>query len=317
MNSHNRQSIKALYEWPLFKLVHHAYEVHQKNFPSNEIELCVLLSIKTGGCTENCGYCAQRQRTKPYDSVKRLNVNRVIEEAQSAKKKGAIRFCMSASGTGPLEHEFPTLLKIVSEVKKLGIETCMTLGSLSKTEALALKAAGLDVYNHNLDTSAQYYSKIITSRSYQDRLDTLKNVSQAGIQVCCGGILGMGESRDDRIDFLWQLLQLPTPPHKIPINRLIPIPNTPLEDAESIDSFEFIKTIALTRVLFPKSIIRLAAGRHTMSDEMQAFCFMAGANSIFYGDKLLTTRNSNEYKDLALLQKLDIRVKKYDKQATQ
>jgi len=238
-----------------------------------------------------------------------MDISSVIEQAKAAKQNGALRFCMSISGRSPLKEEFPSILAMISAVKKLGLETCMTLGLVSKEEAIQLKEAGLDIYNHNLDTSEQYYTKIVSSHTYQDRMSTLKNVSDVGLDICCGGILGMGESRQDRVDFLWQLANLPKPPSKIPLNRLVPIPGTPLENTPAIDTFEFIKTVAVTRILFPKTVIRLAAGRKTMSREMQAFCFMAGANSIFYGDKLLTVDNANANVDLSLLNDLDIKVK--------
>jgi len=308
-NEYSRQAIEKLYQKPFLELVNHAYLLYREHFPAKEIELCTLMSIKTGACSEDCAYCAQSKSSNHVKSTPLTNIESVIEQAKAAKQKGTIRFCMSASGKAPLKEEFQSILAMISAVKKLGLETCMTLGLVSKKEAIQLKDAGLDVYNHNIDTSAQYYTKIISSHTYQDRINTLQNVSEAGLEICCGGILGMGESRQDRIDFLWQLTKLPKSPNKIPLNRLVPIPGTPLENVPPIDTFEFIKTVALTRILFPKAVIRLAAGRDTMSPEMQAFCFMAGANSIFYGDKLLTVDNAKENNDLALLNKLGIKVK--------
>lgn len=307
--SFSRKTIEKLYKKPLFELVNQAYLIHKKNSTAQEMELCTLISLKTGACSENCAYCAQSQSINSVKSTPLMDISTVIERAKEAKKEGALRFCMSISGKGPLEEELPTILAMITAVKKTGLETCMTLGLVSKKEAMQLKEAGLDVYNHNIDTSAQYYSKIVSSHTYQDRLNTLKNVSDAGIDICCGGILGMGESRQDRIDFLWQLANLPKPPSKIPLNRLVSISGTPLENIPTIDTFEFIKTVALTRILFPKTVIRLAAGRNSMSREMQAFCFMAGANSIFYGEKLLTVDNSNKNVDLSLLNDLDIKIK--------
>jgi biotin synthase len=310
----SRDSIEKLYEKPFFELVNQAYTLYRKNFTLLEIELCSLLSIKTGACSENCAYCAQSKSVNHTQSTPLINIESVLKQARTAKEKGAIRFCMSASGKKPLKEEFPHILEMIREVKKLGLETCMTLGLLSKDEAIQLKKAGLDVYNHNIDTSETYYTKIINTHTYEDRINTLKNVGDAGLEICCGGILGMGESRQDRIDFLYQLLCLPTPPTKIPLNRLVPIQGTPLAKVSPIDTFEFIRTVAVTRILFPKAIIRLAAGRRTMSKEMQAFCFMAGANSIFYGNKLLTVNNSEEDDDMALLDQLNIKIKESDAQ---
>jgi biotin synthase len=305
INSYSREYIRDLYETPFFELVHQASSINQK-FHTNEIELCVLVNIKTGGCIEDCAYCPQRSYAEPYDTVKRLDFQEVIQYAKLAKQKGITRFCMHASGSNPLDDDFQSTLMLIKAIKKIGIESCLSLGSISKEEAVELKNAGLDVYGHSLDTSPRYYSKIITSRSYQDRLDTLAHVAQAGIKICCGGILGMGESRDDRIDLLWQLCQLPTRPYKIPMNQLIPMPNTPLENMPPLDPIEFIRMLAVTRILFPEVII--ASIDHLMSDEMQAFCLMIGANSISYGNDILNSPKSNQ-QYCSLLKRLNIRVK--------
>ncbi|MCE3238624.1 MAG: bioB [Gammaproteobacteria bacterium] len=302
-----KDKIRTLYEKPFFELVHQAYSCHKINFDTHSIEFCTLSSIKTGNCPEDCAYCPQSGHYKTdVRKEKLLDVEEVLLQAQRAKNNGAKRFCMGAAWRSPPAEDFLRVLEIVKAVKSLGIETCVTLGMLDADQAHALKEAGLNYYNHNLDTSADYYASIITTRTYQDRINTITNIVSAGINVCCGGILGMGESRNDRIDFLLSLYELPSIPQSIPINQLIAIPGTPLQDKKPLDSFEFIKTLAITRIMFPQSKVRLSAGRENMSEEMQAWCFMAGANSIFIGEKLLTAKNPAQNKDVQLLEKLNI-----------
>lgn len=303
----DHEKIYDLFETPFIRLLHKAQSIHQANFNPDEIELCSLLSIKTGACPEDCGYCAQSGH---YDTglqtEKLYDVATVIKHAKIAKESGAKRFCMGAAWRSPPKKQFPHILKMVQEVKELGLETCMTLGMLNQEEAVQLKEAGLDYYNHNLDTSPEHYKKIVSTRTYQDRIDTLCHVHEAGINVCCGGILGMGESREDRIALLLQLSLLPAAPRSIPINQLKPFEGTPLENAPPIDLFEYIRFIAVTRIMFPTSMVRLSCGREDMSEEAQTLCFMAGANSIFIGDKLLTSTNTKHEKDVELLQKLNL-----------
>lgn len=306
--SWDKNALLMLLELPLFELVNRAYEVHKQHFNPTEIEFCVLSSIKTGGCPEDCAYCPQSAH---YDtgltSEKLLDIDEVMVQAKNAQNNGAKRFCMGAAWRSPPKKDFPKVLEIIKRVKSLGLETCVTLGLLDGIHATQLKTAGLDYYNHNLDSSPKFYPSIITTRTYGSRLDTIKHVVNAGINVCCGGILGMGESREDRIALLLELTTLPEPPRSIPINKLIPIKGTPLESAEPLDHFEFIKTIAVTRLLFPTSMIRLSAGREGMSEEAQAWCFMAGANSIFIGEKLLTAPNQKRHCDDQMLRKLGIK----------
>lgn len=304
----SEEKINELFETQFFELVHQAYAVHRSNFDSSEMEFCTLSSIKTGACPEDCAYCPQSAHYNTnLKKEKLIDIQAVLTQAKKAKECGAKRFCMGAAWKNPPKKEFPVVLEMIKEVKKLGLETCVTLGMLTEEQASLLKLSGLDFYNHNLDTSPEFYSSVITTRTYQDRLDTIKNVIDAGIHVCCGGILGMGETRADRIQMLLALYRLPVHPASIPINKLIPIKGTPLENEKPLDSFEFIKSIAVTRLIFPTSKIRLSAGREGMSDEMQAWCFMAGANSIFIGDKLLTAKNPDQNHDMRLLQKLNIR----------
>lgn len=306
----NQESVEKLFALPLLELIHQAQIIHRKNFDPNEVELCTLLNIKTGACPENCAYCPQSGH---YDTgVKKenlLDIDQIIEKAFLAKASGATRFCMGAAWRNPPEKDFPKIIEIVKAVKALGLETCLTAGMLSHEQALALKEAELDYYNHNLDTSSDYYKNIITTHTYEDRLNTLEHVRAAGIHVCCGGILGLGESQADRIGLLLQLVHLKQPPASIPINRLIPISGTPLANQSAVDNFDFIRTIAATRIMMPQSRIRLSAGRADMSEEMQALCFMAGANSIHFGEKLLITANSKQDKDLTMLKKLGLKAK--------
>ncbi len=308
-SSTTKDYINELYQKPFCELINQAYQCHIAHFEPGDIELCVLCSIKTGACPEDCAYCPQSGRYKTgLKKETLLSIKDVLHQAKQAKANGATRFCMGAAWRNPPTKDFPKVLEMIKSVKALGLETCVTLGSLDKAQASELKASGLDYYNHNLDTSPDYYPSIIQSRTYQDRLDTLNTVAEAGINVCCGGIIGLGETREDRIKFLLALTELPSAPQSIPINELIPIPGTPLAKQKSVDTFEFIRTIAITRILFPKSKVRLSAGREKMSDEMQAWCFMAGANSIFIGDKLFTTKNPGKNRDIHLFSRLGLNV---------
>lgn len=302
---------KELYELPFNELIFRAQTIHRQHFKADEIELCTLLSIKTGACPEDCAYCPQSGHYHTgLQKENLLNQELVVNEAKRAKEKGATRFCMGAAWRSPPKKDFPKVLAMIKAVKSLGLETCVTLGMLDQEEALQLKEAGLDYYNHNLDTSPEYYQEIISTRTYQDRLDTLNEIQNAGIHTCCGGIIGMGESQKDRIELLMQLANLPEPPKSVPINRLIPVAGTPLKNTTMIDNFEFVRTIAAARIMMPSSMIRLSAGRETMSEEMQALCFFAGANSIWLGDKLLTQKNNDEDKDTRLFSKLGLKGKK-------
>lgn len=302
-----QEKIALLFELTFFELIEQAYEEHKAHHNPTEIELCVLSSIKTGACPEDCAYCPQSAHYNTnLKREKLIDITLVKLQAKKAKQQGAKRFCMGAAWKNPPKKEFPKVLEMIREVKKMGLETCVTLGMLTDKQAHELKENGLDYYNHNLDTSKNYYNKIISTRQFQERLDTIQHIINADISVCCGGILGMGESREDRVGLLYALSQLPKAPQSIPINKLIRIKGTPLEDATEIDSFEFIRTIAITRIMFPTAMIRLSAGRAEMNDEMQAWCYMAGANSIFVGDKLLTAKNPTQSDDITLFNKLDI-----------
>ncbi|MCU4439554.1 biotin synthase BioB [Acinetobacter lwoffii] len=306
-NDWSREEIQALYQQPLMDLVFQAQQVHREHFTINTIQVSTLLSIKTGKCPEDCKYCSQSAH---YDSKleaeKRIAVDKVIQEAKQALASGSSRFCMGAAWRNPHERDMPYVLEMVREVKALGLETCMTLGMLNGSQAERLKDAGLDYYNHNLDTSREYYSHIISTRSFDDRLDTLDHVRQAGMKVCSGGIVGLGESRDDRIGLLYELATLAIHPESVPINMLVPIEGTPMADVEKLDVIEWIRTIAVARLLMPKSYIRLSAGRESLSDSDQALAFMAGANSIFSGEKLLTTPNTAQGRDQQLFAKLGL-----------
>lgn len=299
--------ILELLALPFNDLMFKAHQVHRANFPVNEVQVSTLLSIKTGACPEDCGYCSQSAR---YDTnVERerlLPLNEVLQSAKQAKANGATRFCMGAAWRNPTDKNLESVAEMVIGVKALGMETCVTLGMLQPHQAQYLKTVGLDYYNHNLDTSPEFYGQVITTRTYQDRLDTLDAVRDAGIKVCAGGILGLGETRKDRARLLQQLANLKQHPESVPINDLVPIEGTPLADNAKIDPFEFIRVIAVARILMPQSYVRLSAGRTTMTDEMQAWCFFAGANSIFYGDKLLTTDNPQENHDRELFQRLGL-----------
>ena len=301
-------AVEALFQLPLMDLLFRAHQVHRENFDANEVQRSALISIKTGGCSEDCSYCSQSARYKTETEREALMaVDEVLEAAREAKAKGATRFCMGAAWRGPKEKQMAVVTEMIREVKALGMETCVTLGMLKDGQAAELKAAGLDYYNHNLDTDAEYYDKVITTHTHADRVDTIGQVRAAGIKVCSGGILGMGESRRNRAAMVAQLANLNPPPESVPINNLIPIPGTPLAQSERIDNFEFLRSIAAARIAMPKSFVRLSAGREAMSDEMQALCFFAGANSIFSCDKLLTMSNAGVNRDLALFEKLGLR----------
>jgi biotin synthase len=303
----NAAVVKEIYNLPFNDLLFRAHTVHRANFDPNTVQLSRLLSIKTGGCPEDCGYCSQSARyptgLKPS---KLMEVERVIAEARKAKEGGATRYCLGAAWRSPKQRDLGTVIAMVQGVKALGLETCVTLGMLSPSQADSLAEAGLDYYNHNIDTSERFYKEIITTRSFADRLETLGHVRQAGIKVCSGGILGMGETVDDRIDMLVTLANLPVPPESVPINMLIPMPGSKLADAPPVDPIEFIRIIALARILMPQSHVRLTAGRTEMTDEMQALCFFAGANSIFVGDTLLTAANPGDDRDSSLLRRLGL-----------
>lgn len=297
----------ALYDLPFMDLLFRAQMVHRASFDPNKVQMSRLLSIKTGGCAEDCGYCSQSAHHKTgLKASKLMEVERVINEAKKAKAAGATRYCMGAAWRSPKARDMDTVVAMVEGVKELGMETCMTLGMLTDTDIVRLRDAGLDYYNHNVDTSEAYYNKVITTRTYADRLDTLARVRDAGMKVCSGGIVGMGEEREDRVDMLVTLANLDEHPESVPINMLIAIPGTPLENAERIDPIDFVRTIAVARILMPKSFVRLSAGRTDMSDEMQALCFFAGANSIFVGETLLTADNPGEDKDSLLFAKLGL-----------
>ncbi|CNI27347.1 biotin synthase BioB [Yersinia pekkanenii] len=297
----------ALFEKPLLDLLFEAQCIHRQNFDPLQVQVSTLLSIKTGACPEDCKYCPQSSRYKTgLDSERLMQVEQVLESAKKAKTAGSTRFCMGAAWKNPHERDMPYLEKMVEGVKAMGLETCMTLGMLDKQQAHRLAEAGLDYYNHNLDTSPEFYGSIITTRSYQERLDTLSEVRDAGIKVCSGGIVGLGETVRDRAGLLVQLANLPKPPESVPINMLVKVKGTPLENNEDVDAFEFIRTIAVARIMMPTSYVRLSAGREQMNEQTQAMCFMAGANSIFYGCKLLTTPNPEEDHDLQLFRKLGL-----------
>jgi biotin synthase len=302
-----RSEIDALFALPFNDLLFQAASVHRAHFDPNAVQVSTLLSIKTGACPEDCKYCSQSGHyNTELEKEKLLEVARVVEEAQAARDKGASRFCMGAAWRSPRDKDMPYVLDMVRQVKSLGLETCMTLGMLDQGQAEALANAGLDYYNHNLDTSPEYYGQVITTRTYNDRLSTLANVRDAGMKVCCGGIVGMGEQRDDRVGLLQQLANLPHHPESVPINMLVKIEGTPLADVDDLDPFEFVRTVAVARILMPESYVRLSAGRQEMNDEAQALCFLAGANSIFYGERLLTTDNPEASHDKQLFNRLGI-----------
>lgn len=301
------EEVNKLLAMPFSDLMFEAHQVHRENFPANEVQVSTLLSIKTGACPEDCGYCSQSSKhDTSLERERLLPLQEVIDAAQAAKDQGSTRFCMGAAWRNPTDKNLERVVEMVEAVKGLGMETCVTLGMLNEKQADRLREAGLDYYNHNLDTSPEFYGNVISTRTYQDRLDTLDHVRGAGINVCSGGILGMGETRQDRARLLQQLANMKFHPESVPINDLVPVPGTPLANAEKLDPFEFIRTIAVARIMMPKSYVRLSAGRTEMTDEMQAWCFFAGANSVFYGDKLLTTENPEENHDRQLFARLGI-----------
>ncbi|WP_245505982.1 biotin synthase BioB [Rhizobium sullae] len=299
---------EIIYNLPFNDLLFRAHSVHRENFDPNAIQMSRLLSIKTGGCAEDCGYCSQSAHYPTgLKASKLMEVERVLAEARKAKEGGATRYCMGAAWRSPKDRDMDAIVAMVQGVKALGMETCMTLGMLTPAQSASLAEAGLDYYNHNVDTSERFYSEVITTRTFADRLETLSNVRDAGMKVCAGGILGMGETTKDRIAMLVTLANLPVPPESVPINMLIPIPGSKLADAQPVDPIDFVRTIALARILMPASHVRLSAGRTGMSDEMQALCFFAGANSVFIGDTLLTADNPGEDHDSALFRRLGLR----------
>ncbi|MFL0805412.1 MAG: biotin synthase BioB [Agarilytica sp.] len=307
-----RNEVQALFDLPFNDLLFRAQTVHRQHFDPNQVQISTLCSVKTGACPEDCAYCPQSAR---YDTglerEKLMAVEKVIEEAKAAKAGGATRFCMGAAWRSPKNRDMPYVVEMVKGVKSLGLETCMTLGMLTEEQASELSDSGLDYYNHNLDTSEEFYGDIITTRTYQDRLDTLANVRGAGMKVCSGGIVGMGEGQKDRVGLLIQLSNMGVHPESVPINMLVKVEGTPLDKIEDLDPFEFIRTIAVARILMPKSHVRLSAGREEMNDQMQSLAFFAGANSMFYGEKLLTTANPTKNKDMELLDRLGISPEPY------
>jgi len=304
-----RDEIRALFEASFSTLIFDAQRIHRQRFDPREVQVSTLLSIKTGGCPEDCAYCPQSAAYSTGVKADRLmDVASVLAEAARAKAAGATRFCMGAAWRSPKDRDLAAVCAMVEGVKRLGLESCATLGMLTSSQAQQLKRAGLDYYNHNLDSSPEYYGRIITTRTYQDRLDTLDHVRSAGLSVCCGGIVGMGENREDRVGMIATLCCLPAHPESVPINLLVQVEGTPLATGKALDPLEFVRTIAVARITMPASMIRLSAGREAMSDETQALCFLAGANSIFYGPRLLTTANPERDRDHALFERLGIRV---------
>ena len=308
-----RDEITALFDLPFMDLVYEAQTIHRAQHPRNEVQLSTLLSIKTGGCPEDCGYCNQSVHAETgLKATKLMDVQAVLQSAAQAKDHGSGRFCMGAAWRNPKDRDMPALIEMVKGVRAMGLETCMTLGMLTPNQAQMLAEAGLDYYNHNIDTAPEKYAEVISTRTFEDRLDTLEAVRSAGINVCCGGIVGMGETRGDRVGFIHALATLPVHPESVPINALVPVKGTVLGDMladtpmAKIDEIEFVRTVAVARIAMPASMVRLSAGRESMSEACQALCFMAGANSIFTGDKLLTTPNAGDDKDATLLAKLGI-----------
>ncbi|WP_426357265.1 biotin synthase BioB [Pseudocolwellia sp. HL-MZ19] len=308
-----KEEVQALFDMPFNDLMFEAQTVHRKNFNANEVQVSTLLSIKTGACPEDCKYCSQSARYKTdIDKERLMAVEKVLEAAEKAKQQGSTRFCMGAAWRNPKARDMPLVVDMVKGVKAMGLETCMTLGMLDEAQAGELQEAGLDYYNHNLDTSPEHYNQIITTRTYQDRLDTLGNVRKAGMKVCSGGIVGLGEDAKDRISLLIQLANLAPQPESVPINMLVKVEGTPLADVDDLDHFDFVRCIAVARIIMPKSHVRLSAGRSEMNEQMQAMCFLAGANSIFYGCKLLTADNPETNSDVALFKKLGINTETID-----
>lgn len=303
------EQIEELFNLPFNDLIFKAQTIYRKYFDPNRIQVSSLLSIKTGGCPEDCKYCPQSAHySTEVDAEKLMDAEDVIRQAQQAKNSGASRFCMGAAWRSPKDRDIPKIIEMVKGVKSLGLETCMTLGMLNQEQATQLSEAGLDYYNHNIDTSEEYYGEIISTRTFEDRIETLENVRKSGMKTCCGGILGMGESKVDRMKMLQTLANLPEQPQSVPINMLVQVKGTPLDNKEEIDIFDFIKTIAVARIMMPESYVRLSAGREEMSDQTQALCFLAGANSIFYGEKLLTQANPVENEDKNLFARLGLEI---------
>ncbi|MEB8433291.1 biotin synthase BioB [Cocleimonas sp. KMM 6892] len=310
-NNWNTEEIEALFDLPFNDLMFKSHSIHREYFNPNEVQISTLLSIKTGACPEDCSYCSQSSKNDTgLERERLLPISEVVEAATEAKNNGATRFCMGAAWRNPTDKSLDHVIEMIKTVKDMGMETCVTLGMLKEQQAQKLKEVGLDYYNHNLDTSPEFYGTVISTRTYQDRLDTLEHVRNAGINVCSGGILGMGETRRDRARLLQELANLPQHPESVPINDLVQVKGTPLDGIDKLDPFEFIRTIAVARVIMPKSYVRLSAGRTEMNDEMQAWCFFAGANSMFYGDRLLTTDNPEESHDQKLFTRLDINPEK-------
>jgi len=306
-NNWSKQEISTLFNLPFNDLLFKAQSIHRENFDPNKVQVSTLLSIKTGACPEDCGYCSQSAKNDAQVERERLlPLDEVMGQAQQAKDNGASRFCMGAAWRNPTDKNLDKVIDMIIAVKGIGLETCVTLGMLTHNQSQRLKEAGLDYYNHNIDTSPEYYGDVITTRTFDDRLDTLQHVRDAGINVCSGGIVGMGEKQTDRVSFLQQLANLPKHPESVPINMLVQVEGTPLHGVEEIEPLQFIRTIAVARIIMPESVVRLSAGRTEMSDETQALCFLAGASSIFYGDRLLTTDNPDENHDLQLFAKLGI-----------
>ncbi len=296
--------IEKMLKLPFSDLMYRAQQVHREHFNPNAVQLSTLLSIKTGGCSEDCGYCTQSSFHGAVENKKMLEVNEVVEAAKAAKEAGAGRFCMGAAWREPSENDMKAVVEMVREVRALGMETCATLGMLNDEQTEQLKDAGLDYYNHNLDTSPEFYGNVISTRDYQDRIDTLERVRKAGMNICSGGIIGMGESLTQRAGLIAQLANMDPYPESVPINNLVKVEGTPLADVEDLDPLDFVRTIAVARITMPRAFVRLSAGRGEMSDAVQALCFLAGANSIFYGDQLLTTGNAEMERDRALMEKL-------------
>lgn len=308
-NNWTKDEVLSLFNEPFNDLIFKAQKALRQYFMPNSVQASTLLSIKTGGCPEDCKYCPQSAHYKTEVKAEKLmDKQKVLETAKKALDMGATRFCMGAAWRSPKERDMPELVEIISEVKSMGLETCMTLGMLSENQANTLSKAGLDYYNHNIDTSEEFYKEIITTRTFEDRLETLENVRNSGMKVCCGGILGMGESDGDRASMLITLANMPKHPESVPINMLVKIKGTPFDNNQELDPIDFVKTIAVARIMMPASYVRLSAGREQMNEQTQALCYLAGANSIFYGDKLLTTPNPNLNSDLALLNKLGIEI---------
>jgi biotin synthase len=301
-------AVESLLDLPFADLIHRAQEVHRRHFPANEVQLSTLLSIKTGGCPEDCGYCPQAARYHTgVENQPLMSVEAVLEAARCAKASGASRFCMGAAWRGPKQRDLDQVAAMVREVKALGMETCATLGMLREGQAEQLREAGLDYYNHNIDTAPEFYGEIVGTRGQADRFDTLRKVREAGLHVCCGGIVGMGETRRSRAGLVAELANMDPYPESVPINNLVQVEGTPLHGTAKLDPFEFVRTIAAARITMPRAMVRLSAGREAMSEELQALCFLAGANSIFYGDKLLTTGNPEAERDRALFGKLGLK----------